>query len=157
VADQPEHLDFFDQIVYALVDMSESVDLPAGEMRNGCHQIFVFRTKGELIGESCRVNMRTKTGMFCDILYTFTVIVNDMMKILETLKVIFLGDNSFHRFLLTKSIAEKDMGRGDFSRPIGRLKPPRLDINFQTRTRITFARRSATALRHGHGHVILYL
>jgi hypothetical protein len=100
VADQPEHLDFFDQIVHALVDMRESIDLSAGEMRSGCHQILMFRTKGELIGESRRVDVRTKTGMLCNIFYTFPIIVDDMMKILETLKVIFLGDNAVHLFLL---------------------------------------------------------
>jgi hypothetical protein len=95
VADQPEHLNFFDQIIHTLVDMSESVDLPAGEMRGGCHQVLMFRTKGELIGESRGVDVRTKTGMLCNILYTFPIVVDDMVKVFKALDIIFFGDNCF--------------------------------------------------------------
>jgi hypothetical protein len=107
VADQSEHLNFFDQIVHALMDVGESVYLPAGEMGGGCHQILVFGAKGELIGESSGVDVRTKTGMLCNILNPFPVIVDDMMKIFETLDVIRFSYDSFHFFLLLQSIAHR--------------------------------------------------
>jgi hypothetical protein len=80
--------------------MSESVDLPACEMGGGCHQILMFRTERELIGESSGVDVGTKTGMLCNILYAFPIVIDDMMKVFETLDVIFFGHNSFHFFLL---------------------------------------------------------
>jgi hypothetical protein len=110
MGNEAEHLDFFDQIVHALVDMSESVDLSAGEMRGSGHQILIFRTKGELIRESRRVDVRTKTGMLCNILYAFPIIVDDMMKIFETLDVIFFGFDAFHVSLL--SDVETNQGHG---------------------------------------------
>jgi hypothetical protein len=100
VADQTEHLNLLDQIVHTLVDVSESVDLPAGEMGGGGHQILMFRTKGKLIGESSGVDVRTKTGMLCNILNPFPVIVDDMMKVFKALDVIRFSYDSFHLFLL---------------------------------------------------------
>jgi hypothetical protein len=76
--------------------MSESIDLPAGEMRGGCHQILMFRTKGELIGEGCGVDVRTKTGMLCHILYAFPIIVDHMVKVFKALDVIFFRHDAFH-------------------------------------------------------------
>jgi hypothetical protein len=84
------------------VDVSESVDLPAGEMGGGGHQILMFGAKSELIGESSGVDVRTKTGMLCNILNPFPVIIDDMMKVFETLDVIFFGHDSFHFFLSSK-------------------------------------------------------
>jgi hypothetical protein len=100
VADQSEHLDFLDQIIHTLVDMSESVDLPAGEMGAGSHQVLMFRAEGELIGEGRGVDVRKKTGMLCNILDTFPVIIDDVMKVFETLDVVILSNDSFHLFLL---------------------------------------------------------
>jgi hypothetical protein len=82
------------------MDMSESVDLPAGEVGSGSHQSLVFRTEGELIGEGRGVDVRTKTGMLCHILDPFPIIVHDMVKVFETLEVIFFGHDAFHFLLL---------------------------------------------------------
>jgi len=80
------------------VNVGEPVDFSSGQVGSGCHQILMFRTKGKLIGESRGVNVRTKTGMLCNILYTFPIIVDDMMKVFKALGIIFFGDNSFHFF-----------------------------------------------------------
>ncbi len=43
VSDETEHLDFFDQIIHILVDVSESVNLSPSQMRGDRHQAFVLR------------------------------------------------------------------------------------------------------------------
>jgi hypothetical protein len=102
VANQPEHLNFLDEIIHTLVDMCESVDLPTGEMGSGGHQILVFGTESELIGESCGIDVRTKTGVRCHILDSFPIIVHDMVKVFEALEVIFFRYDTFHSSLLLR-------------------------------------------------------
>jgi len=60
----------------------------------------MLRTKGEFVGESCRVDVRPEGRVLGRILHAFPIIIDDVMKVLETLKVIFLGDNAVHLFLL---------------------------------------------------------
>jgi hypothetical protein len=91
MSDETKHLNFFDQIVHALMDVGESVDLPASEMGGGCHQILIFGAKGKFIGEDCRINVRPKARMSGDILNAFPVIIDDMMKVFKALDVIFFG------------------------------------------------------------------
>ena len=43
-------LDYFDQIICALMKMSESIDFFTCEGRSCCHQIFVFRHLSKIIG-----------------------------------------------------------------------------------------------------------
>jgi hypothetical protein len=107
MADETKHLNFFDQIIHTLMDVSESVDLPACKMRGGCHQVLIFRPKGKLVGKGCRVNVRPNAGMLGNILHSLPVVIDNMMKIFEALHVIFFGHNSFHFGLLLKSIEHR--------------------------------------------------
>jgi hypothetical protein len=100
MANQTEHLHFFDQIIYTLMDVREPVDFPAGKMGGGCHQVFMFGTKGEFIGESGGVDMRTKARMFGNVLHPFPVVIDNVMEVFKTLDVIFFRDDSFHWLLL---------------------------------------------------------
>jgi hypothetical protein len=55
-------------------------------------------TKGEFVGEGCRVDVRPEARVLCDILHTFPVIIDNVMKILKTLNIIIFCNNSFHLF-----------------------------------------------------------
>src|SRR5512139_2049401 len=103
MANETEHLHFLNQIIHTLVDVGESVDLPSSEMGGGCHQVLIFGTKGEFIGESSRVDMRTNTWMLGNILHAFPVVIDSMMEIFQTLDVILFGHDSFHFLLLLKA------------------------------------------------------
>ena len=105
MSNETEHLDLFDQIIHTLVNVSESVDLPAGEMGGGRHQVLIFGTKGEFIGEGGRVDVGTNPRMLGNILHTFPIVIDGMMKIFQTLDVILFGHDSFHFLLLLQSIA----------------------------------------------------
>jgi hypothetical protein len=98
MGDEAEHLDFLNEIVHALMNVSESVDLPAGQMGSGCHQVLMFRPKGKFISEGCRIDMRPKSGMLRDILHTLPVVIDHVTEVFEALDVIFLGNDSFHFF-----------------------------------------------------------
>jgi hypothetical protein len=100
MSDETEHLDFFNQIIHTLMDVGESVDLPAGEMGGGRHQVLIFGTKGELIGEGGRVDVGTNSRMLGNILHALPVIIDGVMKIFQTLDVIGFGYDSFHFVLL---------------------------------------------------------
>jgi hypothetical protein len=100
MSDETEHLDFLNQIIHTLVDVGESVDLPAGEMGGGRHQVLIFGTKGELIGEGGRVDVGTNPRMLGNILHALPVIIDGVMKIFQTLDVIGFGYDSFHFVLL---------------------------------------------------------
>jgi len=82
------------------MDVSESVDPSACKMGGGGHQSLMLGTEGEFISEGGAMDMRPKGRMFGDILHTFPVIIDIMMKVLETPDVIFFRDDSFHWFLL---------------------------------------------------------
>src|SRR4030042_230693 len=102
MSDETEHLDLFDQIIHALVNVGESVDLPAGEMGGGRHQVLIFGTKGELIGEGGRVDVGTNPRMLGNILHALPVVIDGVMKIFQTPDVIRIGYDSFHFVLSSK-------------------------------------------------------
>jgi hypothetical protein len=60
----------------------------------------MFGTKGEFIGESGGVDMRTKARMFGNVLHPFPVVIDNVMEVFKTLDVIFFRDDSFHWLLL---------------------------------------------------------
>ena len=107
MSNEAEHLDLLNQIIYILVNVGKSVDLSTSEMGGGCHQVFIFGTKSEFIGESGSVDVGTNPQMLGNILHPFPVVIDSMMKIFETLDVIFFGHDSFHFLLLLHSIALK--------------------------------------------------
>jgi hypothetical protein len=100
MGDEAKHLDFFNEIVHALMNVSEAVNLSAGQMGSGCHQILMLGPNSKFISESCRIDMRPKSKMLGDVLHTLPVVIDHVMQVFETLKVIFLGNDSFHFFLL---------------------------------------------------------
>ena len=57
-AEEPPHLALLDQVVGALVDVGEAVDLPAGEVGGCRHELCVFRAMGEIVGQGDRVHRR---------------------------------------------------------------------------------------------------
>jgi len=100
VGDEAKHLDFLNEIVDALVDVSKPVDLSAGQMGSGRHQILVLRPKGEFVSKGGGIDMGLKSRMLGDVFHTFPVVIDYVMKVLEALDVIFLGNDSFHSSLL---------------------------------------------------------
>jgi len=56
----------------------------------------VLRAKSELVGEGCGIDVGAKARMLGYVVNTLPVIVDDMVKILQTLKVILFRYNSFH-------------------------------------------------------------
>ncbi len=100
MANETEHLDLFDQVIHTLMNVGESIDFSAGQVRGGCHQIFIFGPESKFIGESSRIDVRPKTGMLGDVLHPLPVIIDNMMKIFKALDVILFGNNSFHFILL---------------------------------------------------------
>jgi hypothetical protein len=68
-------------------------------MGSGGHQILMFRTKGEFIGEASGIDMRSKGRMLGYILHTLPVVIDNVMEVFQTLEVILFGDDSFHWFL----------------------------------------------------------
>jgi hypothetical protein len=63
--------------------------------------------------------MRTETRMFSNILHTFSIVVDNVMEVFETLDVILFSDDSFHWFLLlvhsvipVKLVLDNDRGTG---------------------------------------------
>jgi hypothetical protein len=98
MANEAEHLDLLDQVIHTLMNVSESVDLPAGEMRRGCHQVFMFGPEGKFIGEGGSIDVGPKTRMHGNILHALPIVINSVMKIFKALDVILFGDNSFHLF-----------------------------------------------------------
>jgi hypothetical protein len=104
MSDETEHLDFLNKIIHTLVDVGESVDLPTGEMGCGRHQVLIFGTKGELIGEGGRIDVGTNPRMLGNILHAFPIVIDGVMKIFQTLDVIRLGYDSFHFCLSSKMV-----------------------------------------------------
>ena len=98
MGDEPEHLDFLNEIIHVLMNVSEPVDLPAGQMGSGCHQILVFGPKGKFISEGCGIDVRPKSRMLGDILHTLPVVIDRVMKVFETLDIVLFGNDSFHFF-----------------------------------------------------------
>jgi hypothetical protein len=109
MGNEAEHLNFFDKIVHTLVDMRESVDLPACEMGCGRHQVFIFRAESEFISEGGGVDVRTKTRMLCNILNTFPIVIDDVMKVFEALDIVIFCHYSFHLILLEPFIIPPDL------------------------------------------------
>ena len=58
-----QHLDFFDQVFYALMDVGETVDFFACQMGRSCHQVFICRVKGQVIRYGSRIDMAADEGM----------------------------------------------------------------------------------------------
>jgi hypothetical protein len=104
MGNETEHLDLFNEVIHILVDMGEPVDLLSGEVRNGGHQILMFRTKGEFIGETSGIDVRSKGRVLGHILHTLPIVIDRVMEIFETLNVIFFGYDSVHFNLLRKKI-----------------------------------------------------
>jgi len=96
MGNEAKHLDLLNQVINVLMNVSESVDLPAGQVRGGRHQVLVLRAKSEFVSEGCGIDVGTEGRMLSYVINTLPVIVHDMMKILKALKVIFFGYNSFH-------------------------------------------------------------
>jgi hypothetical protein len=110
MANETEHLDFLDEVIHTLMNVSESIDFPAGQVRGGRHQILIFGPEGEFIGESSRIDVGPKAGMLGDILHALPVVINDMVKIFKALDVILFGSDSFHFILLLQSMAHRAQG-----------------------------------------------
>ena len=70
---QTLHLDFFDQIFRTLVQVTETIDLLPGQMRVCCHQVFIFRLFGQLIGRFDRVHRRPDNRMIHRIFHLFAL------------------------------------------------------------------------------------
>jgi hypothetical protein len=104
VGNEAEHLDFFNKIVHALMNVSESVDFSAGKMRSGRHQILVFRPKGKLVSEGRRIDVRPKSRMLGNILHALPIIIDRVMKFFEALNVILFGNDPFHFFSSKKAL-----------------------------------------------------
>jgi len=98
MGNETKHLDLLDQVIHALMDVSEPVDLVAGEMRGGGHQILMLGTKGEFISEGGGFDVGPEGRVLGDILHPFAVVIDHMMKVFETLDVILFSDNPFHGF-----------------------------------------------------------
>jgi hypothetical protein len=74
----------------------------------GCrHQIFVLWPEGQFIGKACRIDVGPEGRVLGDIFNTFSVVIDDSVKIFEALKVILFGHDPFHSSLLLKSRAHR--------------------------------------------------
>jgi hypothetical protein len=62
----------------------------------------MFRPKGKLVSEGCRVDVWPKCRMVSDILHSLPVIIDHVMKVFEAPDVIFLGNDSFHFFSFSR-------------------------------------------------------
>ena len=60
VGDEAQHLDFFDQVIDALVDVGKPVDLLSGQMGGGCHQVLVLGPQGKFVGERGGIDVGTQ-------------------------------------------------------------------------------------------------
>jgi hypothetical protein len=99
MGDEAKHLNLFDQVIHALMDMGETVDSLSGEMGDSGHQVLMLRTEGQFIGEGCGFNVRPEGRVLGDILHPFSVVVDRMMKVFQALDIILFSDDSFHWFL----------------------------------------------------------
>ena len=99
MSNEAKHLDLLNQVINILVNMSKPVDLPAGQVRGGRHQVLVLRAKSKLVGEGRGIDVGTEARMFSYVINALPVIVHDMMKIFKALEVILFGYNSFHILL----------------------------------------------------------
>jgi hypothetical protein len=100
VSNETKHLDLFDQVIHALVDMSESVDLLSSEMGSGSHQILILWSEGQLIGEGGGIDVGPKPGVFGDILHPLPVVVDNVLEVFQALDIILFSDDTVHGFLL---------------------------------------------------------
>jgi hypothetical protein len=64
---QAHHSHFFHQIIDALMNMSEAVNLFAAQVRVSGHDSCMFGSMRQLIGHSCRVDMWLKHGLIDNI------------------------------------------------------------------------------------------
>jgi hypothetical protein len=98
MGDEAKHLDFLNEIVHALVNVSESVDLSAGQMGGSRHQVLVLRPKGKLISEGRRIDVGPESRMLGHILHTFSVVKDHVMEVFEAPDIVLFGNDSFHFF-----------------------------------------------------------
>ena len=63
LSEETLHLDLLDQIVSALMDVGEAVDLLPGQMRGCSHQIFILRILRQLVCHGKGIQRRTDDRM----------------------------------------------------------------------------------------------
>jgi hypothetical protein len=103
VGNETEHLNFLNEVVHTLMNVSESVDLPAGKMGSGRHQVFMLGPKGKIVGEGGRIDVGPKGRMLGDILHALPVIIDRVTEFFEALDVILFGNDPFHFFSSQKA------------------------------------------------------
>ena len=64
LAQKALHLHLLHQVLGRLVDVGEAVDLLAGEMARGQHEVFVFRLRGQFVGHGHAVEAGPDQRMF---------------------------------------------------------------------------------------------
>jgi hypothetical protein len=77
LAEDPEELDFLDQVLNTLVYMGETADGPASQVGCGPSQVPILSGAGQGIGHSCCPNVRDCSRMPGYILDPLSLIVND--------------------------------------------------------------------------------
>src|SRR5512147_2991190 len=94
VGDEPQHLHFFDEVIAVLVNMGETVDLFAGQMGGGGHEVFVLGVLGKFIGLGRRVDVGKKGPVGGNVLHFLSFVVDDRLQFFQTVDVIFFA--SYH-------------------------------------------------------------
>ena len=85
--EQPSHLALFNQVVDALVDMGEPVDLLSRQMGPSGHDIFELGPEGQFVSLGHSFHRRTDSGMIDDILYPLAEHVDNHVQLPQTLLV----------------------------------------------------------------------
>jgi hypothetical protein len=105
MGNQPQHLDFLNQVIPILMDVGEAVDFFAREMGRSGHNIFVLGVLRQLVGLSRGVNVGKKGRVGRYVFHLLASVVNDVLQIFQAFDVICFG--SYH---LSKSLSSVGCG-----------------------------------------------
>ncbi len=91
VGDQTEHLDLLDQVVPALVDVGEAVDLFPGQVGGRGHEVFMLRLQRQLVGLGRGVDVGNERRVRGHVLHPFPPVIDHVVQLLQTVDVILFG------------------------------------------------------------------